>query len=449
MGLFSSTNTVPSPRNSPARKFIVKISRPYPIDSSPLPSPVFHNKQTTKRQASAKSSSFHGAFTSTIFAGNNYWGPASQPLLSLDDAKRKEYIVKRGFEFAHNKAQEYRLSEGFNVGKDGFVRNGDRRVNGSNAAAAAATVSREIHYDFCGDSPAKNLLVRPPLVSLEEANKREKIRRRKAAQEMMSRKLAKERQVLQIEREEAKKKELARREELERVALEARRKEDLQRRQEAAALASAALTTVVSSSVEHLVVGPTNWIVPLISLEDAKKNETTRRQKEAAEVTEQEKAQVNDSSSLNHLIVNTMCGSAELRLVSLDEAGKREKIRRQREEQLEAIKSHERMTARVGVGLTHVPLVTLEEARRRELIRRRKEEQPEVQKTGVFHPPNVYRTHGDIDEGCWRNAAGVQEKMRWHNLMSRTNEWWWNPSGGDSFGFMNSATGTTAYPDWL
>jgi hypothetical protein len=435
------------------RKFSVKISKPYRAESPPR-QPVFTVPKSSLDRGSPRSKS---TLTSVNFAGHNYWDSTSRPLLSLDVAKRTDSIVKRGFEFAHNKSQEYRVSAYMSVDKDGYVRCDDKKVKGSHAAAAANAARRVVEQAPFPESPTKKVLTRPAVVSLVEANRREKLRRRKAVQDVMAKKLAQEREARQIEKGEAEKKAQAKLAEFERIFLEARKKEDLEReqqearkRQEAAALVSAAITSIIATPKDHLVVGPTNWIVPLISLDDAKENETLRRQKEAEASLAQLEMDIFAIKSLDRLVVNTHNGSAEIRLVSLQEAADREKIRRQRAEALEAVKSHELMTARAGTGLSHVPLVTLDEARKREATRKRKVAESKTRQALTQKRP-YYQGNGDSDDGGERDASGQQEKARWRHLMARTNSWWWKPSAGDSFGFMNSnaANRLTQYPDWF
>jgi hypothetical protein len=377
-------------------------------------------------------------FTSTIFAGNDYWGSNSQHLLPLDVAKRTESVVKRGFEFSHSRSQDYSLSSFVNVGKDGVLRYRDRKFNGTNSATSASQDSRYPRNSF-----TTKKLARPPLVSLDEANRREKARRRKAAQEVMARKTTQERQVRQLEKQEAEKKEKAKLEQLENMILEEMKKEEYRRRQEAAALASAALTEVVPSPQDHLVVGPSNWIVPLISLNEAQKNETARRQMEAENAVIQFNVQSDAVASRDHLVVNTPDGPGRLRLVSLEEAKRRDTFRRQRE-----------VTSQVA----HFPPVTLEEARKRESSRSKDSEKARIRTRESHIPPRHLPVHPNVSEGNqeffegerrWKIAVGAQEKERWHNLMLKTSSsrTWRSPAGVSEF--VQSSAESSAYPDWL
>lgn len=131
-----------------------------------------------------------------------------------------------------------------------------------------------IAVDTCNDS-AKKVLKAALLISLEEAQRREASRRNRASNHATKKEARVEREVSRLKREVAEiawKKVQAKREE--EGSITHREKESQEkngpevfgiREQE-----GQMLTAAVAAREDGLVVAPTNWIVPLISLDEAR-----------------------------------------------------------------------------------------------------------------------------------------------------------------------------------
>jgi len=312
--------------------------------------------------------------------------------------------------------------------------------------ASIASGPRENHdsvvaVDVCGDS-TKKLLKAVPLISLEEAKQREVSRRDHAAKCALEEEIQVEREVRRLKREVAeivRRKEQAKREEeerltrlktlLEKEALEGRKRQG-----------EPSLTAAVAARKDGLVVAPTNWIVPLISLDQARQSEKAKR-----DAVNQSKPPLPLSPpppcavpSVDSLKINAGNGSvATLQLVSLAEAAKRDRTRRLEEDATDAIKSRTRMLAHAGTGLCHVPLITLAEAHRQDAIRRSQDEDRAIE-----------AGNGDR-RALTKDAAAPQEKARWIALMSNTGNWWARPNAASDCPGPAIARPPVGIPDWL
>lgn len=235
-------------------------------------------------------------------------------------------------------------------------------------AASISSDPRKKHdstvpLDVYSDS-TKKVLKAAPLISLQEAKRREVSRKNHALEQ----KAQVEHEVKRLKHEVAeiaRKKAQAKREEEDRAkeALEALGKRE---REE-----GPTLTAAVAAREDGLVVAPTGWIVPLISLDEARHTEKAKR--DAADKYKPPPLSPPPPSavvSVDSLMVNAGDGNTTaLRLISLEEAAKRDRARRLEED---AVRSRTRMLAYAGTGLSHVPLITLVEARKQDAVRRKK-----------------------------------------------------------------------------
>lgn len=234
-------------------------------------------------------------------------------------------------------------------------------------AASISSDPREEHdrtvpLDVYGDS-TKKILKAAPLISLQEAKRREVSRKNHALEQ----KTQVEHEVKRLKHEVAEiawKKAQAKRaeEDREKEALEALGKQE---REE-----GPTLTAAVAAREDGLVVAPTGWIVPLISLDEARHTEKAKR--DAADKYKPPALSPPPPSaiaSVDSLMVNAGDGNTTaLQLISLEEAAKRDRARRLEED---AARSRTRMLAYAGTGLSHVPLITLVEARKQDAVRRK------------------------------------------------------------------------------
>ena len=317
---------------------------------------------------------------------------------------------------------------------------------------------RTVVVGICSDS-TKKVLKAAPLISLEEAKQREATRRNRAAKRALEREIQVEREVRRFKREVAEiaswKKAQVTREEEERLARLT--KEDQEK--------EPTLTAAVAAREDGLVVAPTNWIVPLISLDEARHTEKARR-----DAADKSKLPLSLSSpppsavaSVDSLMVNAGNGStATLRLVSLEEAAKRDRARRLEED---AIRSRTRMLAQAGTGLSHVPLITLAEARKQHALRwkngssqakdKPRSPDPMSKSRKPSHPPLPSPVNRAIETGNGdrhaspKDAAAPQEKSRWIALMSNAGNWWTKPNTTSHCSDPTITRTPMGIPDWV
>ena len=313
--------------------------------------------------------------------------------------------------------------------------------------ASISSDQREKHRDViaadtCNDS-AKKVLKAAPLISLEEAQRREVSRRNRAASSATKKEARVEREVSRLKREVAEiawKRAQAKREEEESITRQGKEPQEKRglevpeiRKQE-----GQMLTAAVAAREDELVVAPTNWIVPLISLDEARHTEKAKR--DAADTKHSVPLQSSLSSavtSVNSLTVNAGNGNTTtLRLISLESARKRDQARQLEEE---ATRSRTRTLARAGTGLSHVPLITLTEARKQDALRRNASsrvgsESKSSRSTRTSRKPSyssspslvnrVIET-GSVDRCASRKDASTpREKDRWLALMSSAETHW-------------------------
>ena len=330
-----------------------------------------------------------------------------------------------------------------------------------------------VTFDVCGDS-TKKLLKAAPLISLEEAKGREVSRRNRVAERVLEEEIQVEHEVRRLKREVAeivRKKEQAKREDegrLARLGKERQEQEALEALEKRKREEGPSLTAAVAAREDGLVVAPTNWIVPLISLDEARHTEKAKRNA----VTKSKSPpplslpQPSAVASVDSLMVNAGNGStATLQLVSLEEAAKRDRARRMGEDATEATESRTLMLAHAGTGLSHVPLITLAEAHRQDALRRENgssqdEDEPKspnpMSKSrkpshlSLSRPVNRAIETNDGDRRVLtKDAAAPQEKARWIALMSNTGDWWTRPNAtSDRLGLTIART-PMGNPDWV
>jgi hypothetical protein len=419
----------------------------------------------------------NSSVTSITFAGESHWGSKVPNLVSLEVASQTPSITKRGFEYMYHKSHGYRLTgSGLYFGPvSSLVRRSQRDAPPRDVtptcpdpgAVPPSLPVASIASGICGDS-AKNVIKAAPLISLEEAKQREVSRRGRAAKRMLENEIRVEHEVRRFKSEVAeivRKKEQAKREEgrlahLEREALEALETLEKRKREE-----ETTLTAAVAAREDGLVVAPTNWIVPLISLDQARHTEKAKR-----DVAGKSKSPMPRSSpppaSVDSLMVNSGNGNTTtLRLVSLAEAAKRDQERRLEADATDAIKSRTWMLAHAGTGLSHVPLVTLAEARKQDALRRGygssqggdkpKSPNSTSKSRKPSHPPlssqvSLAIEMGDRDRNALpKDAAAAQEKARWLALMSNAGNWWTRPNVTSNRSGFATARTPTGVPNWV
>jgi len=309
-----------------------------------------------------------------------------------------------------------------------------------------ASGPREKHHTAtavgtCGDS-TKKLLKPVPLISLEEAKQREVSRRNHAAKCALEEEIQVEHEVRRLKREVAeivRRKEQAKREEEERLGrlktlLET---EALQKRNRQG---EPSLTAAVAAREDGLVVAPTNWIVPLISLDQARHTEKAKREavNESRPSLPWSPPPPSAVASVDSLKINAGNGTiATLQLVSLGEAAKRDRARRLEEDVTDTIKSRTQMLVHAGTGLSHVPLITLAEAHKQDALRRSQDEDRAIE-----------TDNGDRG-ALTKDAAAPQEKARWIALMSNTGNWWARPNAASDCPGPAIARTPAGMPDWV
>ena len=401
--------------------------------------------------------------TSIAFLGESHWGSRAPKLVSLEVASQTPSITKRGFECMYHKSHGDRLTGGslYFGPVSNLVRKSQRdnvprgliptcldpgAVPPSLPVASIASCPREKHesvvaVDICGDS-TKKLLKAVPLISLEEAKQREVSRRDHAAKCALEDEIQVEREVRRLKREVAeivRRKERAKREEEERLArlralLE---KETLETRNRQG---GPSLTAAVAAREDGLVVTPTNWIVPLISLDQARQTEKAKRDavNESRPPLPRSPPSPSAVASVDSLKINAGNGTvATLQLVSLAEAAKRDRVRRLEEGATDAIKSRTQMLAHAGTGLSHVPLITLAEAHKQDALRRSQDEDRAIEADNGDRP------------ALTKDAAAPQEKARWIALMSNTGNWWARPNAASDCSGPAITRTPVGIPDWV
>ena len=224
---------------------------------------------------------------------------------------------------------------------------------------------------ICGDS-AKKVLKVAQLISLEEAQQREASRRCRADNRGLKKELRIEREVSRLKREVAEiawKRAQARKEgNIVRAEKEDQEKKMLETAEKRKLEGGPMLTAAVAAKEGGLVVAPTSWIVPLISLDEARHTEKAKR--DAADVKSPIPLPLPPPpavTSVSSLTVNAGNGnSTRLQLISLEEARQLDRTRRLEENAVARTLMH----AQAGTGLSHVSLITLVEARKQDALRR-------------------------------------------------------------------------------
>lgn len=416
--------------------------------SSPAPAAATHKRG-------------NASVTSVAFVGESYWGSKAPKLVSLEVASRTPRIIKRGFEYMYHKS--YRLTgASFHFGPvSNFVRKSQRDAPprgttptyldsaGMQSPLPMAQTSSDpqakhdstVAIDVYGDS-AKQILKAAPLISLEEAKRREASRNH-AAKRTPAKGLQVEHEVRQLKREVAeiawKKAQTKPGEEFSVYPKGGREKESVELPDERKREEEPTLTAAVAAREDGLVVVPTNWIVPLLSLDEARQTEKAKR-----DAADKYKPPLPPSASpppavvsADSFLINAGDGNTKtLRLISLAEAAKRDQARRLEED---AIRSRNRMLAQAGAGLSHVPLITLVEARKQDALQRKngilqdwdgtEPSVPISKSRRPNHPPQPPSTNeatkmGSGGRGSPSRAAVAREKARWLALMSNAGNWW-------------------------
>lgn len=308
-----------------------------------------------------------------------------------------------------------------------------------------------LDVDTCNDS-AKKVLKVAPLISLEEAQRREVSRRNRTADRVLEKEVRIEREVNRLKREVA---EIARKKaqaKLEQESNSARLgKEDQEKKTQEGVETrereeGSMLTAAVATREDGLVVAPTNWIVPLISLDEAQHVEKAKR--DGANTKPPLLLSSPPPSVLapvNSIAVNAGDGNtATLQLISLAEARGRDRMRRVEEE---AVSRRAQMPgAQAGTGLSHVSLITLVEARKQDALRRNTNSHGRGKPLKAFgsmsrssrkpSPPSpspsvnrVIERGGSDLRALTNNDFLAQENARWiHGWTCDTENWWTRPN---------------------
>ena len=447
------------------------------VSSSGVAPPAISHKPKLRMHKKGNSS-----VTSVTLLGESYWRSKAPKLVSLEVASQTPSIIKRGFEYMYHKTHEYRLTGGslYFGPVSSLVRKSQRDVpgpphgdsDGTSSLLPVAPISSGKHdntagVDVYGDS-TKQVLEAASLISLGEAKQREASRRNRAAKRALEEKTQVEREVRRLEREVAEitwKKAQARRLEEERLAhlsKESREKEAVEALEQRKREEGPTLTAAVAAREDGLVVAPTNWIVPLISLDEARHTEKAKR-----EAVDKSKPPLPLSppppppaaaSDVDSLMINAgNGGTATLELISLEEAAKRDRARRLEED---ALRSRSRMLAQAGTGLSHVPLIPLAEARKQDALRRKdgsSQDRNKAKSPGSVsrprkssHPSPPSPVNRTIEKGngdgrvSSKDAYSAHEKARWLALMSDAGNRWTRPDTASHF-----ARTPTATPDWV
>ena len=442
--------------NSTAPRFVSSPSRPgaVPLSTTPL----FVSREPELRMHRKGKSSV----ASVTFLGETYWKSRAPELVSLEVASQTPTIIKRGFDYMYHKSHGYRLTGGsLYFGRvSNLVRKSQRDTlpcgvvptgldSGEVPPPPTASISpdqREKHdnpigVNICSDS-AKNVLKPAPLISLEEARRREVSRRNRAANRVSEKEVRVEREVSRLKREVAEiawKKAQVKREEEEsnaRLKKEGQEKNVLEVMESQRQEEGPTLSAAVAAREDGLVVAPTNWIVPLISLDEARHTEKAKRD---ARDTKRPAAPPSPSSSpvapVNSLMVNAGNGNtATLQLISLEEAQERDLTRR--------LEGDTRMLSRTGTGLNHVSLIPLTVARKQDALRRNGSSRGGAK----FKPLNstsrscklsypapsslanqVIETGSGDQHSLRKEVSTPQENARWLALMTSAGNLWTGP----------------------
>ena len=424
----------------------------------------------------------NSSVTSVTFTGESHWGSKASKLVSLEVASRTPSITKRGFEWMYHRSRGHHpVSSSLYFGPaSGLARKSQRDSTPRGLASAChdldtppplpvvfiASGPQEkrgstIAFDVCDDS-RKKLLKAAPLISLEEAKQREVSRRKHAA------KIQVEHEVRGLKREVAeiaRKKEQAKREE--RLAMERQAEEALEALERRNREGST-LTAAVAAKEDGLVLAPTDWIVPLISLDKARHIEKAKRSAVDASKPSLSLSPPPPSAvtSVDLLKVNAGDGTtATLQLVSLEEAAKRDRARRLEEDATDVIESRTRMLAHAGTGLSHVPLITLAEAHKQDTFRRENGGPQDGGKSRSLNPmsgshkPNrpplpslanrMIETDSRGRRALTKDASAPQEKARWTALMSNAGNWWARPNATSDCSGPAIARPPMGISDWI
>jgi hypothetical protein len=335
----------------------------------------------------------NSSIASISFIGESYWRSRAPALVSLEAASQTPSIIKRGFEYMYHKSHGYQLRGGslYFGPVPNLVQKSQREdpLRGVTPAhldpdtvpplptTPISFVLREkcdgaTVIDICGES-AKKVLKAAPLIPLEEAQRREVSRRNRAADRALEKEFRIEREVNRFKREVAEiawKKAQAKREErnVARLEKEGQEKKTLEAVETREREEGSTLTAAVAAREGGLVVAPTNWIVPLISLDEARHVEKAKRDRaDTKPPVLLQPPPPSAVTSLNSLAVNAGNGNtATLQLISLEEARGRDRKRRLEEDAV----SRTRVPSQAGTGLSHVSLITLSEARKQDALRR-------------------------------------------------------------------------------
>ncbi|KAF9788250.1 hypothetical protein BJ322DRAFT_619707 [Thelephora terrestris] len=399
---------------------------------------------------------------SVTFLGETYWKSRASELVSLEVASQTPTITKRGFDHMYHKSHGYRLTGGSR-----YFGNASNLVRKSQCDTLphaptwldsdavppppimfVSPGQREKHdsaiaIDICSDS-AKNVLKAAPLIPLEEAQRREVSRRNcaanRAANRLSEKEVRVEREVSRLKREVAEiawNKAQAKRGEEESITRTAKEGQEkvLEVVEGQMREAGPTLRGAVAAREDGLVVAPTNWIVPLISLDEARHTEKAKRDAKSTKCTVPlSSPSPSAAAPVDSLMVNAGGGNtAKLELISLEEAKKRDRTRRLEED---AIKSRGRMLAHAGTGLSHVSLIPLAEARNQEALRRNGSSQGRdklktlnstcwSRKPNCLVPSSLAIERGSGDQHPLRKDASTpKEKARWLTMMSGAGNLW-------------------------
>ena len=301
------------------------------------PPPAVPRKPEYRSHKKGKSST-----ASITFIGESYWRTRAAQLVSLEVASQTPSITKRGFEHMYHKSRGYRFTGGslyFGLAPN-LVRKSQRDVvprgvaptwhldDSDQVSPPTMPVSSDQHnhstiiLDICGDS-AKKVLKVSPLIPLEEAQQREFSRRNRTVSRALQKEVRIEREVSKLKREVAqiawKKAQAKREEEPQPQVVGGLKRQD-----------GPTLTAAVAAGKDKLVVAPTNWIVPLISLEEARRTEEVKRNAtDTKSFVPLPSSPPSAIASVGSLVVNAANGSTtRLQLITLEEARDRARTRR-------------------------------------------------------------------------------------------------------------------------
>lgn len=376
--------------------------------------------------------------SSVTFIGESYWRSRTANLVSLEVANQTPKIIKRGFEYMYHKSNGYRLTGGslyFGAVPD-LVRKSqhDHLPPGIISAYLEPDAVPPLPSTSIPPDPrekydsAKKVIKAATLISLEEAQQREASRRDRAAGRAREKEIKIECEVSRLKREVAaiawKKAQAKRKEEEGTTCLETesqgKKTLETKRRKEEPTLAAA-----VAAREDGLVVAPTGWIVPLLSLDEARHAEKVKRDATATKPPAPlPLLPPSVVASVDSLMVNTGNGNtAPLELISLEEARERDKARRLEEN---VTRSRARVLGQAGTGSDYVSLVTPAGTRKQDALPKRngssqsegRRSMPKLRK-----PSHPSPSHSDVNQRSPpEDELTPQEKARLQ-VMSSAGDW--------------------------